>query len=109
MVIAARIPVTLEMQNSRERERKEFLEVLWMRMLNSNQAAVRAQSLAKHIWRDYTIRNDPELSKLSTLRLVSGIVRWTFKAICPYLVDKPTKVRVALNNQKPWRIPNAEC
>lgn len=70
----------------REKADKELFEVMRMRMTGCHASLSRAGIFARRVWRDKNIRRDPELSKLSSLRIIRPLTNWFFNALARHLV-----------------------
>lgn len=65
---------------------EQFFDVVRMRTTEVKVAQIRVERFARRIWTQRDIRVDPVLSKLTPLRIVAGLSRWLFEALCKKLL-----------------------
>jgi len=66
---------------------EQFFDLLRMRNMEVITAQNRAESFARRLWSARLLRNDPVLSKLTTVKIIAPLTKWYFQAICKRLVN----------------------
>eukprot|EP00595_Chromulina_sp_UTEXLB2642_P000637 CAMPEP_0196765254 /NCGR_PEP_ID=MMETSP1095-20130614/7884_1 /TAXON_ID=96789 ORGANISM="Chromulina nebulosa, Strain UTEXLB2642" /NCGR_SAMPLE_ID=MMETSP1095 /ASSEMBLY_ACC=CAM_ASM_000446 /LENGTH=186 /DNA_ID=CAMNT_0042122985 /DNA_START=1352 /DNA_END=1909 /DNA_ORIENTATION=+ len=66
---------------------QQFFDVIRMRTTEIKVAQIRIEKFARRLWTSYEIRHDPNLCKLSNIRILSSLSRWFFEAISKRLVS----------------------
>jgi len=74
----------------------QFFDVLRMRTTELSHARSRAMDFARNLWTNKGYRLDPSLSKLVSIRIVSGLTKWYFNGINKRLMPLSVNEKPAL-------------
>lgn len=74
---------------------QQFFDIMRMRTVEVKVAEVRSQKFAKHLWTNREIRADPQLFKLTSCQVVSGLTKWLFNTLSKRLMDLNVKENAA--------------
>lgn len=69
---------------------RQYFDVLRMRSIELLDCQARAEAFARRLWKSLELRNDEQLSKLTSLNILTSLTRWLFNAISKRLVYKKT-------------------
>jgi hypothetical protein len=69
---------------------QEFFDVLRMRSTEVRAAEQRALAFAQRLWADEKIRNNKEVNKLITIKIISSLTKWFFDVLSKHLIGYST-------------------